>query len=819
MNRRCFDKDKSSDRMESIENNPFRVLGLPVTATVREIDRRANDLETFAAMGKTKTFDSDFFNFVPVVRTLESVAEARKKLQLDKERFRHSLFWFWKNNSVDELAIDLLRDGNIDKAKAIWEKAVFADSEDVYFPVKVIDDLFTRYAETQNISWHIKREDDYLTVEKPYEGIGVSTVSTDFEDTEKWLVECNCEWTSGVESSGFGLVFGKNNNGCFSFGVSANGSYSFSRFIHGQWEEVVPWTQSDVVDGVGINHLEVERDHDEFILRINGEEVDAVEREPLFGSNFGFYVHNIQTIHFSNLRLSNFKRDERYGRGVKVTNRNVSCAKNLALLYLYQSGAHRILKPYLLEPAVSLFEKFISSNLFDEYAAVVAGEKFVTNWDEITDYCNRQLVDMLRPGLDKTYGVTTSGFINSFSIFPEKNFQAVKSIFVAGTIQKIDKAVALAEQQRSASAIKAVESGKKLISSVEPEIEQLSRTLGTGSIEYQLATDKVVTELVRSAIDHSHELFEPELELPLLKFASKIAVTPKSIEFANRNLRGCETAVPEKQVLKLLENTRALIAATPGGAVSVGQKLITETKEPLTTLEEVAGADSEEYKRCADAVSNLLVQCGIVHFNATKNDEPALPLYRYAVALAESSEAEKFADENLASCKEWIEKKHYMLCYFCGKNNPEKETSITKTMYVETSRDRHFNSTRVGYSYGDVLVPRCGACKSLHQESTSYYLKLSVSILSGAAAGFVGGVLIYPHFKNFILRMGSAFPVGGWAFSIASLCLIGLICGLIAYLFVTKVDTSQIRKASDINGFPDVKKRLSEGWTFNQPSA
>jgi hypothetical protein len=215
----------------------------------------------------------------------------------------------------------------------------------------------------------------------------------------------------------------------------------------------------------------------------------------------------------------------------------------------------------------------------------------------------------------------------------------------------------------------------------------------------------------------------------------------------------------------------------------------------------------------------LLVQCGIAHFNATKNDEPALPLYRYAVALAESSEAEKYADENLASCKEWIENKHYMLCYFCSENPPEKDTSITKTMYVETSRDRHFNSTRVGYSYGDVLVPRCGLCKSLHQASTSYYLKLSVSALSGAAAGFIGGVLIYPHFKNFVLRMGSTFPVGGWAFSFSSLFLIGLICGLIAYLFITKVDTSQIRKASDINGFPDVKKRLSEGWTFNQPSA
>lgn len=807
--------------MELIENNPFRILGLPLTATVREIDKRANDLETVASMGKTKMFDSDFFNFVPVVRTLENVTEAKKKLQLDEEKLRHSLFWFWNNNSVDELAIDLLRDGDIEKAKTIWEKAVFSNSEDSYIPVTVTGDLIseTSWPTTDNEDWRTEREGDHFVIEKHKDGAMFSSQRAEFEDAERWLIECDCEWMSGAEDSPFGVVFGREGKSFFTFNISADGSFSLFRYIDWKLEKIVDWTDSDAVDGYGINHLEIQRNCDEFILRINGEEVERTKREPFFGQSVGFYVHNIQTVHFSNLKLSKIEKDDRYASGISVSHKNISCVKNLSLLHLYHSASHGILKSYSWEPSISLSEKFLFSEHFGEYAKAVAGEKFVLNRDETTDYYNRCLVDTLKSCLDKTYGVTTTDFINSFSIFPVKNFQTIKHLFVAGTIQKIEKAVSIAEQQRLASAIEAVESGNRLISSIEQEVEKLSTRLGTGSIEYQLATDKVVTELVRSAIDHSNEVFEPELELPILKFASKIAVTPKSIEFANRNLRGCETAVPEKQVVKLIENTRTFITATPGSAVSVGQKLITESKEPLTTLEEVAGADSEEYRRCADAVSNLLVQCGIAHFNATKNDEPALPLYRYAVVLAESSEAEKYADENLASCKEWIENKHYMLCYFCSENPPEKDTSITKTMYVETSRDRHFNSTRVGYSYGDVLVPRCGLCKSLHQASTSYYLKLSVSALSGAAAGFIGGVLIYPHFKNFVLRMGSTFPVGGWAFSFSSLFLIGLICGLIAYLFITKVDTSQIRKASDINGFPDVKKRLSEGWTFNQPSA
>lgn len=805
--------------MELIENNPFRVLGIPITASVREIEKRATELETYASMGKTKTYDTDF-NLKPVVRTLENITEARKKLQLDDEKFRHSLFWFWNNNSVDELALDLLRDGDVEKAKTIWEKAVFANSEDFYVPVAVIEDLIaeTEWSTTDNEDWRTEKEDDYFVIEKRKDGAMFSSQKAEFEDAEKWLIECDCEWMSGAEDSPFGVVFGREGKNFFTFNISANGSYSLFRYVDWNLEKVIDWTDSDAVDGYGINHLEIQRNHDEILLRINDEEVERIERKPFFGQYFGFYVHNIQTVHFSNLKLSKFEKDKRYASGISVSNKNISCVKNLSLLQLYRSTSHGILKSYSWEPSISLFQKFISSEYLGQYSKSVAGEKFVLNRDETIDYYNRLVVGTLKPSLDKTYGVTTTEFINSFSIFPDKNYQTIKNLFVAGTIQKIDKAVAIAEQERSVSAIKAVESGNKLISSVESEIKQLSNTLGPGSIEYQLATDKVVAELVRSAIDHSHEAFEPELQLPLLKFASQIAVTPKSIEFVNRNLRSCETSVPEKHIVNLIEKTRNFITANPKNAVSSGQKLITESKEHLSTLEEVSGTNSEEYKRCADAVSNLLIQCGIVHFNATKNDQPALPLYQYAVALAESPEAEKYAEENLASCKDWIANKHYMLCYFCGKNPPEKETSVTKTMYIETSRERQFNSTRVGYSYGDVLVPRCGICKSLHQAITSYYTKFIASVLGGVAAGFIGGVLIYPHFKNALLRTGWSFPIGGWEFTFLSLFLTGLICGLLAYGFITKVDTSDIRKASDINSFPEIKKRLSEGWTFDQPS-
>jgi len=48
--------------MNSILNNPFRILGLPITASEREISKQIHSLETYAEMGKTKSFDTPEFD-------------------------------------------------------------------------------------------------------------------------------------------------------------------------------------------------------------------------------------------------------------------------------------------------------------------------------------------------------------------------------------------------------------------------------------------------------------------------------------------------------------------------------------------------------------------------------------------------------------------------------------------------------------------------------------------------------------------------------------------------------------------------------------
>ena len=113
------------NNMNLINTNPFRILGLPITASEREIAKQINSLATYAEMGKSKTFDKDFAFLNPIDRTPDTIEEAKKQIEQSESKLLYSLFWFWNNNSVDELALEVLKEGKTNKAIEIWEKIVF----------------------------------------------------------------------------------------------------------------------------------------------------------------------------------------------------------------------------------------------------------------------------------------------------------------------------------------------------------------------------------------------------------------------------------------------------------------------------------------------------------------------------------------------------------------------------------------------------------------------------------------------------------------------------------------------------------------------
>ena len=107
--------------MDIIFQNPFRVLGLSVNATDREIAKQIDDLSIYTEMGKAIEYGSDNFFSAKPVRTPESIQEAKQKIDQPNSKLFYASFWFWEDsNNVNGGNISL----KIDKCDAhkIWEK-------------------------------------------------------------------------------------------------------------------------------------------------------------------------------------------------------------------------------------------------------------------------------------------------------------------------------------------------------------------------------------------------------------------------------------------------------------------------------------------------------------------------------------------------------------------------------------------------------------------------------------------------------------------------------------------------------------------------
>lgn len=106
--------------MELVVDNPFRVLGLPATATSREISKRVSDLETFAELGKTKKYDADIPSIGTVERTVAAVKAAAQKIEQAESKLFHSFFWFRSGHEDDAKALAALAAGDYGQALATW---------------------------------------------------------------------------------------------------------------------------------------------------------------------------------------------------------------------------------------------------------------------------------------------------------------------------------------------------------------------------------------------------------------------------------------------------------------------------------------------------------------------------------------------------------------------------------------------------------------------------------------------------------------------------------------------------------------------------
>lgn len=110
-------------RMNILQNNPYRLLGVYSNSPTKERLANHNRMKAFLKVGKPVSFPLDLPQYLTSInRTETSVVEAEAKLTLPKDQILYAQFWFVKATPLDEVAFKHLLSGEIDKAEEIWQK-------------------------------------------------------------------------------------------------------------------------------------------------------------------------------------------------------------------------------------------------------------------------------------------------------------------------------------------------------------------------------------------------------------------------------------------------------------------------------------------------------------------------------------------------------------------------------------------------------------------------------------------------------------------------------------------------------------------------
>ena len=112
------------------------------------------------------------------------------------------------------------------------------------------------------------------------------------------------------------------------------------------------------------------------------------------------------------------------------------------------------------------------------------------------------------------------------------------------------------------------------------------------------------------------------------------------------------TEAPLSNVKSHIDSANELIKSDEKSGSKVGKKLIKDTRKDFTHLKDVLGADDFQFQTLSDQLSNQIMQCGIVCFNSTGDDQDYLSSYKYALSIAIGDKTKERAKECVKHCEE-----------------------------------------------------------------------------------------------------------------------------------------------------------------------
>lgn len=238
-------------------------------------------------------------------------------------------------------------------------------------------------------------------------------------------------------------------------------------------------------------------------------------------------------IAFNNLKGNQIEKAiEIWNKTLKseITTKNYTSYQNLSTLYIALSTIDDQIELQKLQAGISLKGNLINSECLKDFSKLVTGNGNANDPIEISKKFIDEVVELLKPYLNKSNGISTNDLISLFNTFPESSQKYISNKFTEIPISKIENKIDKTLRKREDNPEDAEKYGEELYKSTKSDIALLKKLMGASNVQFQMIANKLANELLEcSIVFYNHWSKNAVNDFDPFDDALKIAKYAKSI--------------------------------------------------------------------------------------------------------------------------------------------------------------------------------------------------------------------------------------------------------------------------------------------------
>ncbi|MEE4197541.1 MAG: CFI-box-CTERM domain-containing protein [Bacteroidales bacterium] len=336
----------------------------------------------------------------------------------------------------------------------------------------------------------------------------------------------------------------------------------------------------------------------------------------------------VKNTRFDEIAFNNLKENETekaieiWNKTLKdqITSKNFSSYLNLSTLYIALATVENQIDQYILQAGISLKGILIHSESLKDFSKIVTGNGVSNDPVDISKKFVDEVIELLKPYLNKNNGISTNDLISFFDSFPSSIQKYVSSKFTEVPISNIENNIEKISRKRKDNPRDAEEYGEELYKKTKKDLSSLKKMMGASNVQFQMIANKLANEILQCSIEFFNEHRDENTEFDpgddayrIAKYAKSIGATGHTKDRINEAMSSIQEWVDDKPNRQRQEAVAEDIAFVTNklqrfknlsNSVDNSRDLVLACTPKLSNIKNELGRYDELYLQISSAIVN-----------------------------------------------------------------------------------------------------------------------------------------------------------------------------------------------------------------------